>query len=151
MSCSGSPAGRIIGVDLGDRRIGLSVSDPGALIALGLETLENRGEKHVIEHFKRLAAEYSPRLVVVGYPLNMDGSRGPRAEQAEKFADKLKAELGVEVALWDERLSTFAAEEALSCGGVARGKKKKHVDRVSAQLILQGYLDSNFGRKNENS
>jgi putative holliday junction resolvase len=145
MSCN--PEGRILGIDLGDKRIGLSISDPGAKMALGLDTLENRGEKSVIEHLLKLAAEYSPRIVVVGYPLNMDGTRGPRAVAAEKFAETIERELGVATALFDERLSSFAAEEALAMGGVKRGKKKEHVDRVSAQLILQGYLDSEGGKK----
>ena len=86
--------------------------------------------------------EYSPRLFVVGYPLNMDGSEGPMAEQARKFARKIEETLGIKTALWDERLSSLAAEGALAQSGMTRGKKKKYVDRVSAQLILQGFLDA---------
>jgi putative Holliday junction resolvase len=132
---------RILGIDLGKKRVGLAISDPGGTIALGLETIENTGQKALIEALRDIVSERGVARVVLGLPLNMDASRGPGARDAEAFAARLREAIGPPVVLWDERLSTIAAERALECGNISQRKKKRHVDRMAAQLILQAYLD----------
>ena len=139
---------RVLGIDYGDRRIGLAVSDPGAVIACGLPTLKNGGEAEVIAAIRRLVEQYEIAEIVVGLPRNMDDSLGPQAQKTMRFAETLKA-LGREVRLVDERLTTEQARRAMTEAGLSRGEQHRRVDRVAAQLILQIYLDSSRKTKRD--
>lgn len=134
--------GRVLAVDLGTKRIGIALSDPGAIIATPLETLAATGARRAVQDIAALCRRYSVGRVVVGWPRNMDGSRGPAAQKAEAFAERLRTALSVPVDLWDERLSTAAAERTLMEAGTRRAKRRESRDRVAASLILQSYLDA---------
>ncbi len=134
--------GRVLAIDLGDRRVGLALSDPLGLTAQGLPTLESRGEAKDIEALRALAGEHEVDRIVVGLPRNMDGSEGPRAQKTRAFARRLREALALPVYLWDERLSSAEAERVLIAADVSRSKRKGVVDRMAAQLILQGYLEA---------
>ena len=131
----------VLGVDYGSKRIGLAVSDGLGLTAQGLETLERTSVEEDIAHLTGLVTERGIEEIVVGRPLNLDGSEGPAAKEAGKFADLLCERCGVPVRLWDERLSTAQAERAMLDADVSRRIRKKSRDRMAAQLILQSYLD----------
>lgn len=133
--------GRTLAVDLGARRIGLAVSDPLGITAQGLPSLERRrdGIAQVLE----VCREWGVGSVVVGLPLNMNGTKGPAAVAAETFAAALAARGGLPVVVWDERLSSVSAERVLIEAGVGRDKRRKRglVDRGAATIFLQTYLD----------
>lgn len=131
-----------MGLDLGDKRIGVALSDPLGLTAQGLESITCRSVKDDIKKIKEIAREYEVGRVVVGYPANMDGSAGPRAEMAKSYAGRLAKALDLPVELWDERLTTVAAEKLLLKADVRRSKRRRVIDQVAAALILQSYLDS---------
>ena len=133
--------GRVIGLDFGSRRIGVAVSDELRLTAQGLENVRARPEEKAVEVLKRLVREYNAVEIVIGLPLNMDGTSGPGAEAARGFAARLGAELSVKVHLSDERLTTAMAEKALLEANLSREKRKKLRDRLAAVLILQNFLD----------
>lgn len=140
-------AHRIMGLDYGDVRIGVALSDVTHLIASGLETYTRKTNKLDIAHLAQIIAENDVNLVVFGLPLNMDGSEGIRVVKTKNFAEKLKAECNVMVDFFDERLSSVDAEEILLNAGLRRDKRKDVIDKVAATLILQGYLD----KKRENN
>lgn len=139
--------GRFLAIDLGTRRIGVALSDPTGTIAFALETITTAGAagRRAAERVADLCRRHDVALVVVGWPRNMDGSRGPAARLAEVFAGRLRAALLVPVELWDERLSTAAADRTLIEAGVRREERRHARDRVAAALILQGYLDARRG------
>lgn len=144
--------GRILGLDPGDKRIGVAVSDESGLIAQGLTVIYRDKEEKEISELKDLVASYQVEEIVVGLPLNMDGSAGDGAISALAFAERLKSELGLPVNRWDERLTTVSAEKALIESGLRgrKGRKRRAVvDKVSAVLILQGYLDYRTLRSGE--
>ena len=134
--------GRILALDLGSRRIGLAVSDELGLTAQGLPTLRRTTKQHDFDSLGRVIAEYGVKRVVVGHPVNMNGSEGPRARQAALFARTLANQCALPVALWDERLTTRQAERVLRESGVGLTKRTKAIDRMAAVLILQSYMDS---------
>lgn len=134
--------GRVLAVDLGDKRVGLAVSDPLGLTAQGLDTLERRGDRVDLEALRQTCAEREVARIVVGLPRNMDGSEGPRAQKSRAFARRLHEATGLPVFLWDERLSSAEAERVLIAADVSRQKRKQAVDRMAAQVILQGYLEA---------
>ena len=136
---------RFMGLDVGDKRIGVALSDEGALIASPRETLERRGNRKDIARLLELAELEEVGELVVGMPLSLDGTEGPQAEKVTRFITALRAETDIPVTTWDERLTTVGAERALLEGDVSRAKRKQKVDRVAAALILQGYLDSRRG------
>lgn len=140
-------AHRIMGLDYGDVRIGVALSDVTHFIASGLETYTRKTNKLDIAHLAQIIAENDVNLVVFGLPLNMDGSEGIRVVKTKSFAEKLKAECNVMVDFFDERLSSVDAEEILLNAGLRRDKRKDVIDKVAATLILQGYLD----KKRENN
>lgn len=132
---------RILAVDLGRRRIGLAVTDPLRVTAQGLPSLERRGDP--VSDVAGACQRWEVGLVVVGLPLNMDGSRGPAAQAAEAFASELGERSGLPVVLQDERLTSVTANRVLIEGGVRRDKRRKGglVDRAAATIILQTYLE----------
>ena len=138
---------RILALDPGTRRIGVALSDPSATIATPLETITAVGGRRAVEQVAALCRRHDVALVVVGWPRNMDGSRGPAAERAEAFAARLRETVPVPVELWDERLSTVAAERTLIEAGARRERRRETRDRVAASLILQGYLDARRTRR----
>jgi putative Holliday junction resolvase len=133
--------GRVLGIDLGTRTLGLALSDEGWTIAQPLRTLRRIGPRKDVEAVARLMEESEVERVVLGDPRNMDGSPGQLAGEVERFAAALTAATGRPVDLWDERLTTVAAERALLEGNVRRDRRKKVIDQVAAALILQGWLD----------
>ncbi|GAB6990828.1 Holliday junction resolvase RuvX [Paenibacillus pini] len=137
---------RILGLDYGDRRIGVAVSDLFGWTAQGLEVVERRRDGTEIQRIESLVREYEVEEIVVGLPKNMNGSIGPRGEICIDFADKLKELLELPVHLWDERLTTVSAERTLIEADVSRKKRKLVVDKMAASLILQNYLDSKSKR-----
>lgn len=131
---------RILGLDVGDKRIGIALSDPLHTIASPHGVYTRVGYGPDARYFVALAQETGAERLVLGLPLNMDGSRGFQSEKVEAFAEKLR-EAGLTVELIDERLTTVSAERALIEGGLSRSDRKGTVDAVAAALILQSYLD----------
>ena len=135
---------RIMGLDVGSKTVGVSISDAFGWTAQGLKTIqinEDKGE-FGFEEIGTLIAENEVSKVVVGLPKNMNGTIGPRGEASQFYADELNKRFGVPVVLWDERLTTVAAERVLLEADVSRKKRKKVIDKMAASMILQGYLDS---------
>ncbi len=132
---------RILGIDYGDQRTGLAVSDPDCFLAGGLTTVCAAGDRKLIEQIDAYVSKYEVGKIVLGHPINMNGTRGPRAEKAERFAEKLRSRFEIEVILWDERRTTMAADVYLQATETFGKKRKKTVDTLSAQIILQEYLD----------
>lgn len=133
---------RTMGLDLGTKTIGVAVSDGLGLTAQGVTTVRRTSLKADLAALATLAREHDVSRVVLGLPLNMDGSEGPRAEASRKFAEVLGTHLGVPVELWDERLSTVAATRTLLEADVSRARRREVIDQVAAQFILQGWLDA---------
>ena len=148
-------SGRWVGFDLGDRRIGVAVSDPTGFLAEGRDTLERSGESFPWRAIESVLEAADAAGVVVGEPINMDGSIGERAELSRRFAEELRERTGVRVELQDERLTSVQAQRMLietrpggSGGGKrsrkkGKGKREEDVDQVAAVLILQAWLDRN--------
>lgn len=122
--------------------LGVAISDMLGITAQGLESI-NHGDsqKKLIERLKEIINEYKVEKIVIGYPLNMNASKGPRAEKTDKFIKKLEDEFKIEVVKIDERLTTVAAHRTMTSLSIGKEKKKKIVDTISAQYILQMYLD----------
>lgn len=133
--------GRIMGLDVGDATIGVAVCDLMGITAQGVKTVRRVGKKKDIEELKAIIKERQVNKIVSGLPKNMNGTIGPQGEKVIKFCELLKAETGLEVDFWDERLSTVAAERSLIEGDISRQKRKKVIDMLAAVIILQGYLD----------
>ena len=133
--------GRIMGLDIGDKTIGVAVSDLMGLTAQGVTTIKRVGKKKDIEAIKQIIAEKQVNKIVSGLPKNMNGTVGPQGEKVQKFCELLKEETNLPIEFWDERLSTVAAERSLIEGNVRREKRKKVIDMLAAVIILQGYLD----------
>jgi len=134
--------GRILGIDLGEKRIGLAVSDPLNLIAQGVPTLTGLSEKQAVAAIGAIVGERAVARIVLGLPLNMNGSEGPQARNARRFGEDLRRALRIPVDFWDERLTSRSAERVLLEADMSRRRRKLIRDRLSAQLILQGYLDN---------
>jgi len=139
---------RVLGIDYGDRRIGLALGDTDVGIAMGLPTLERRSAgADIIEPLRRICREQGVRRIVVGLPVNMDGTQGERARLSLAFAQGLRTALDIEVETFDERLTTRQADRAMLEGNLSRKKREARVDRLAAQLLLQSYLDAMRGPK----
>ncbi len=134
---------RIMGLDVGSKTIGVAISDPMGWTAQGIETVKiNEAiEEFGMDRLGELIQQYEVTEAVVGYPKNMNNSIGPRAEASERFAALLKEAYSIPVVLWDERLTTSAAEKMLISADVSRKNRKKVIDKMAAVMILQGYLD----------
>lgn len=139
---------RILGLDFGEKTIGVAISDPFGWTAQGLEIVRRKEENNLvasIARLKEICKEYCVEKIVLGYPKNMNNTCGPRVEKTEAFKKRIEHELKLPVELWDERLSTVGAERLLLEADVSRGKRKQVIDKMAAVFILQGYLDSNGG------
>ena len=126
---------------LGDKTIGVAVSDLMGLTAQGVKTIKRVGKKKDIEALKEIIKERQVNKIVSGLPKNMNGTLGPQGEKVIKFCELLEEETGIKIEYWDERLSTVAAERTLIQGNVRRENRKGVIDMVAAVIILQGYLD----------
>jgi putative Holliday junction resolvase len=131
----------LLGLDVGAKTIGIAISDPSLLIATALATLKRTRFTADARKLADLVAERAVGGLVVGLPVNMDGTEGPRAQSARQFAADLARALDRPVALWDERLSTAAVTRALIEGGMSRARRAEVVDKMAAAYILQGVLD----------
>ena len=134
--------GRIMGLDIGDKTIGVAVSDIMGITAQGVKTIRWESKKKDIEELKNIIKERQVNKIVSGLPKNMNGTLGPQGEKVLKLCELIKEETGLEIDFWDERLTTVAAERSLIEGDVSRKKRKKVIDMLAAVIILQGYLDS---------
>jgi putative Holliday junction resolvase len=133
---------RIMGLDLGSKTIGVAVSDPLTITAQVLTSIHRTTLEKDLGTIVKLTEEYQIQELIVGLPINMDGSRGGAVDRVETFIAQLEARLSIRIVPWDERLSTVAAERILLEGDLSRAKRRKVIDRLSAAIILQGYLDS---------
>ncbi len=133
---------RILGLDIGKRRTGVAISDELALVATGLRTIKAPGRGKLIKIIRGIIDEYDVGEVVMGLPLNLDGTEGAKAAEVRRFAEALERAAGLKVIFWDERFSTVAVTRVLVEADISRAKRKDVVDKVAAAYILQGYLDS---------
>lgn len=133
-----------MGLDVGSKTVGIAISDELGWTAQGLKTLKIDEEKNKFgfEEIGQLIKEYGISQVVIGLPKNMNGSIGPRGEASKRYAEEIENQFSVSTILWDERLTTMAAERVLLEADVSRKKRKKVIDKMAAMMILQGYLDS---------
>ncbi|CAJ1313980.1 Holliday junction resolvase RuvX [Paenibacillus sp. PK4536] len=137
---------RILGLDYGDRKIGVAISDAFGWTAQGVEVIDRKRTKDVGARIVELVQELEVTEIVVGLPKNMNGSVGPRGQLSMEFAESLKESVQLPVHLWDERLTTVSAERTLIEADVSRKKRKLVVDKMAASLILQNYLDAKSKR-----
>lgn len=133
---------RILGLDIGDKTIGVAVSDPLGFTAQGVTTIKRIGKEKDIEELKKICEEYKVETIVAGLPKNMNGTLGPQSEKVLKFCAVIEERISLPVKMWDERLTTVAAHRAMLEADLSRAKRKKIVDKMAAIYILQGYLDS---------
>jgi putative Holliday junction resolvase len=133
---------RILAIDLGERRMGLALSDPLRITAQGLPTAECRNRREDMNFIKSLVKKHDVCLIVIGHPLNMDGSRGPAAERAERFAAALTKHIGMDVQLWDERLTSVEANRLMRDAGLRHQERGRNVDQMAAALLLQNFLET---------
>lgn len=140
-------AGRILALDLGKKRIGLALSDALGLTAQGLKTLEREGRRTDIETLRRLAVESAVGLFLIGDPVHMSGEASRQSEYTRDFARELEYKTGLPVKFWDERWTSREAERTLRGAGIAHGQRKPAIDRLSAVILLQSYLDSVEARR----
>ena len=134
--------GRVLGIDYGEKRLGLAISDETHTIASGLEVYERRSPERDLQHLREVVERYGVERVVLGLPLNLDGSQGFKAREALAFKAQLESALDVPVELVDERLTTQEAERVLLEADLSRRRRKEVRDRLAAVLILQRYLDA---------
>jgi len=135
---------RVMGLDYGSKTVGVAVSDPFGWTAQGVETIVRKEENKLRQTLARIEAlvqEYEVEKIVLGFPKNMNSTLGERAQKTLEFKEKLERRTGLNVALWDERLTTVAADRFMMEAGIRREERKEHVDRIAATFILQGYLD----------
>lgn len=143
---------RIMGLDYGSVTVGVAISDALLLTAQGIEVIRRKQEnklRQTLARIDELVKEYEVNLIVVGYPKNMNNTVGERGEKSEEFAEMLRKRTGLEVLLWDERLTTVSAHNAMIEGNMRREDRAKIVDKVAAVFILQGYLDGRAQQEKE--
>ena len=132
---------RMLGLDMGEKRIGVAVSDALNIIAQSVGIIERKGIKKDIKKIQDLILEYGASKLIIGLPLNMNGTKGKSANSALNFAENLKKEINISVEMIDERLTTAQGERIFLEADISREKRKKNIDKIAAQLILQSYLD----------
>lgn len=133
---------RVLGLDIGDKTIGVAVSDPLGFTAQGVTTIRRKSKEKDIEELKKICEEYSVETIIAGLPKNMNGTLGPQSEKVLNFCEFIKEHLKLPIKMWDERLTTVAAQRVMLEADLSRSKRKKIVDKMAAMYILQGYLDS---------
>ncbi len=133
---------RILGIDYGDARVGLALSDPLGWTAQALPALPGYRTEELLNGLEQVIRENGVERIVLGYPKNMNGTRGPRAELTEAFAEKLRQRFSLPVELWDERLTTVSAARVMNETNVRGQKRKQQIDSLSAVLILENYLNA---------
>ncbi len=133
---------RVLALDVGDKRIGIAVSDPLGMIANGLETYTRKNEADDVAYICKMADSYRPVRLLVGMPRNMNGTYGPQSEKVRAFAEKIGEVFDGVIEFADERMTTIIAERVLIEADMSRQKRRKVVDKVAAVVILQGYLDA---------
>ncbi len=132
---------RILGLDVGQKTIGVALSDPLGFTAQGITTIRREKKSKDIEEIKKICDEYKVETIVIGLPKNMNNSIGFAGEKIMEFSQLIKGEIDIKIEFWDERLTTVAAHRAMLEADLSRGKRKKIVDKIAATYILQGYLD----------
>lgn len=135
---------RIMGLDLGSKTVGVAISDPLLITAQGIEIIRRKEEnklRRTLARIEALIEEYELETIVLGFPKNMNDTLGERAQFSLEFKEKLERRTGIPVVMWDERLTTVAADKAMMEAGIRRENRKDYVDKIAACLILQGYLD----------
>lgn len=143
---------RIMGLDFGSKTVGVAISDTLLLTAQGIEIIRRKEENKLRQTLARIEAlivEYEVEEIVLGLPKNMNATEGVRVALTQEFKEKLERRTGLPVILWDERLTTVAADKIMMEAGIRREHRKEHVDRIAAALILQGYLDRRNMRKDD--
>ena len=131
---------RILGIDYGDSRVGVAVSDPLGITAQGVGTIKNKGFERLLSELSEIIKKYEPEKIVVGLPKNMDGTQGFRAEATREFTGELEKIYKGEIVLWDERLSTVSAAAVLNTTNTRGNDRKKVLDTVAACIILENYM-----------
>ncbi|MCR5717358.1 MAG: Holliday junction resolvase RuvX [Lachnospiraceae bacterium] len=145
---------RIMGLDYGSKTVGVAISDPLLLTAQGITIIRRKEEnklRQTLAQIEELIVEYEVTEIVLGNPKNMNATLGERAELSAEFKEKLERRTGLPVVLWDERLTTVAADKLMMEAGVRREHRKDYVDQIAATFILQGYLDYLANKKGENA
>ena len=137
---------RILCLDVGDKKIGVSLSDPTLLIAQGLKLYRRASLEEDLEEFKRIIKEYEVGEIVIGLPRDLSGKIGTRAQSVMDLADKIRESIDIPVNLWDERFSTNEAHRIFDMADVRHKKRKPYLDIMASQIILQGYLDARSTR-----
>lgn len=143
---------RIIGLDFGSKTVGVAVSDELLITAQGIEIVRRKSEnklRQTLARIEELIKEYNVEKIVLGFPKNMNNSEGERCEKTLEFKEMLERRTGLTVALWDERLTTVAADNLMMEAGIRRENRKEYVDQIAASFILQGYLDYLQNEKNQ--
>jgi putative Holliday junction resolvase len=133
---------RVLGLDIGDKTIGVAISDPLGFTAQGITTIRRKNQSIDISELLNICNEYSVDTIVAGLPKNMNGTIGPQSEKVLALCEIIKEKIDIPLKMWDERLTTVAANRAMLEANLSRAKRKKLVDKVAATYILQGYLDS---------
>ncbi len=136
---------RVMGLDFGSKTVGVAISDPLGITAQGVEIIRRKEENKLRQTYARieeLIVAYQVEAIVLGLPKNMNATEGERAQLTREFRDGLERRTGLPVTMWDERLTTVAADKAMMEAGIRREHRKDYVDMIAASLILQGYLDS---------
>ncbi len=142
---------RIMGLDFGSKTVGVAISDELLITAQGIEIVRRKEEnklRQTLARIEELIVEYGVTEIVLGYPKNMNDTLGERVEKTQDFKEKLERRTGLPVALWDERLTTVAADRAMMEAGIRRENRKDYVDQIAASFILQGYLDLKKNKSN---
>ena len=143
---------RIIGLDFGSKTVGVAVSDELLITAQGIEIVRRKSEnklRQTLARIEELIKEYNVEKIVLGFPKNMNNSEGERCEKTLEFKEMLERRTGLTVELWDERLTTVAADNLMMEAGIRRENRKEYVDQIAASFILQGYLDHLQNEKNQ--
>lgn len=141
---------RIMGLDFGSKTVGVAISDPLFITAQGIEIIRRKEEnklRKTLARIEELIIQYEVGEIVLGFPKNMNDTIGERAQLSLEYKDKLERRTGLPVTMWDERLTTVAADKAMIEAGIRREDRKEYVDKIAAVFILQGYLDYRAGRE----
>ena len=143
---------RIMGLDYGSKTVGVAISDPLLITAQGIEIIRRKDEnklRRTLARIEELIVEYDVSEIVLGLPKNMNDTIGDRAQLSLEFQEKLERRTGLPVTMWDERLTTVAADQVMMEAGIRREHRKEYVDKIAAVFILQGYLDYRVGKETE--